>query len=111
MKTTRSFEPADRYIYDFGLCHYKKGWAQVDTGQDASYFGTWASPGRLAILTYCEGDVTLLQADDADEFIVELRAIKTWNETNGHGFRGIDGMMEPTIIDAFTAMGAADLLH
>ena len=38
MKITREFAPADRYVYDFGLCSYEKGWAQVDTAQDASYF-------------------------------------------------------------------------
>ena len=38
MKITREFCPGDRYLYDFGLCSYKKGWAQVDTAQDASYF-------------------------------------------------------------------------
>ena len=31
MKITREFCPSDRYTYDFGLCSYEKGWAQVDT--------------------------------------------------------------------------------
>ena len=38
MKITREFCPGDRYTYDFGLCSYEKGWAQVDTAQDVSYF-------------------------------------------------------------------------
>ena len=42
MKITREFCPGDRYVYDFGLCNHEKGWAQVDTAQDASYFGKWA---------------------------------------------------------------------
>ena len=29
MKITRKFAPADRYTYDFGLCNYQNGWAQV----------------------------------------------------------------------------------
>jgi hypothetical protein len=33
VKITREFNPADRYTYDFGLCSYEKGWAQVDTAQ------------------------------------------------------------------------------
>ena len=49
MKITREFGPGDRYVYDFGLCSYENGWAQVDTAQDASYFGTWANPTRLMI--------------------------------------------------------------
>ena len=40
MKITREFCPGDRYTYDFGHCSYENGWAQVDTAQDASYFGT-----------------------------------------------------------------------
>ena len=59
MKITREFCPGDRYVYDFGLCSYENGWAQVDTAQDASYFGTWANPTRLMIFSYCEGDTTL----------------------------------------------------
>ena len=47
MKITREFCPGDRYVYDFGLCRYEKGWAQIDTAQDASFFGTWADPTRL----------------------------------------------------------------
>jgi len=34
METIREFVPADRYIYDFRLCTYSKGWAQIDTKQD-----------------------------------------------------------------------------
>ena len=62
MKITREFWPGDRYVYDFGLCSYKKGWAQFDTAQDARYFGTWANPTRLIIFSYCKGDTTLKEA-------------------------------------------------
>ena len=68
MKITREFAPADRYLYDFGLCSYANGWAQVDTAQDASYFGTWANPTRLLIFNYCEGDTTLHEAETPEEF-------------------------------------------
>ena len=43
MKITHEFCPRDCDVYEFGLCSYEKGWAQVDTAQDASYFGTWAT--------------------------------------------------------------------
>ena len=111
MKITRDFEPADRYVYDFGLCNYKKGWAQVDTSQDASYFGTWANAEKLAIICYCEGDVTLTQADNPQEFVDQIRKIKAWNDENGWKFFGIDGMCSDSIIKAFTDVGLADLLH
>ena len=39
MKITREFCPGDRYLYDFGLCSYEKGWAQGErlwSGADRS---------------------------------------------------------------------------
>ena len=36
MKITREFAPGDRYRYDFGLCSYANGWAQIGAAQDAS---------------------------------------------------------------------------
>ncbi len=59
MKIVREFAQADRYVYDFGSCSYANGFAQIDTRQDASYFGTWCSPERRMIVNYCEGDVTI----------------------------------------------------
>ena len=40
MKIIRSCESGDRYRFDFDLCSCARGWAQVDTAQDASWFGT-----------------------------------------------------------------------
>jgi hypothetical protein len=46
---TRDFAPADRYLYDFKLLTSGKGWAQLDTRQDASYYGTWINPTKRQI--------------------------------------------------------------
>ena len=110
MKTIRDFEPADRYVYDFGACSITKGYAQVDTGQDASYYGTWANPETLTVVNYCEGDVCVRIADTPQEFVEELRTIKQWNEENGHGFLGIDAGLGD-LPDKFRAIGLGDLLH
>ncbi len=90
MKITREFAAADRYLYDFGLCSYENGWAQVDTAQDASYFGIWANPTRRMIFSYCEGDTTLKEAASPDEFAAELREIDAWNRARGYGPTNID---------------------
>ena len=111
MKITREFAPADRYTYDFGLCSYEKGWAQVDTAQDASYFGTWANPTRLMIFSYCEGDTTLKEAASSDEFVAELHAIDTWNRANGYGPARIDSGFDPAMKAEFVAIGLSALLH
>jgi hypothetical protein len=46
METIRGFEMTNRYTFDFGTCSPQNGFAQVDTGQDAYYFGTWANPEK-----------------------------------------------------------------
>lgn len=111
MKTTRTFIPADRYAYDFGPCSYANGFAQIDTAQDASYFGTWASPVARKIVSYCEGDVTIHEAETDDEFATALRQIDEWNVANGHGNARIDPGFDPAMKTAFQAIGLADMLH
>lgn len=94
--TQRLFQPCDRYRFDFGLCTYAKGWAQLDTGQDASYYGTWINPVERKIVNYCEGDVTIQTAETDEELVSLVAEIKRWNEQAGHAFIGIDpGFGEP----------------
>ncbi len=111
MKITREFCPADRYVYDFGLCSYENGWAQVDTAQDASYFGIWASPTRLMIFSYCEGDTTLKEAESPEEFATELRGIDAWNRAQEYGPARIDPGFDPAMKAAFVALGLEEMLH
>ena len=110
MQTVREFMPADRYVYDFGPCSYANGFAQIDTKQDASYFGTWCSPSKRAIVSYCEGDVTTQIAETDKEFADIVRELADWTNNAGHGPMKIDAINTP-IGDALAAMGLADLLH
>ena len=111
MKITREFCPGDRYTYDFGLCSYANGWAQVDTAQDASYFGTWAHPTRLLIFNYCEGDTTLKEAGSPEEFAAELRDIDAWNRAHGYRPARIDPGFDPAMKAAFEGLGLTAMLH
>ena len=111
MKITREFCPADRYLYDFSLCSHEKGWAQVDTAQDASYFGTWANPTRLLIFNYCEGDTTLKEAESPEEFAAELRLIDAWNQAQGYGPAKIDPGFGLAMRAAFDSLGLAEMIH
>jgi len=111
MKKTRDFNPADRYVYDFGLCSSKNGFAQIDTSQDASYFGTWANPEKLIIFNYCEGDCFTTECHTAEEFVREILSIKSWNEENGFRFIGIDPGLDQKQIDCWKAIGLGNLLH
>lgn len=85
------FEPGDRYRYDFDLCTCARRWAQVDTAQDASWFGTWASL--------------------AEEFAAALRGVDRWNRQYGYGSARIDPGFDPALKAAFEVMGLGEMLH
>ena len=108
---TRGFDVmGDRYRYDFRKCTSKDGWAQLDTRQDASYFGNWINPLTLKLQSYCEGDTTITDCTDEADFIATVRECIRWHTEAGY-FIGIDGMCEPAIIEAFTRMGLSEFLH
>lgn len=108
---TTGFEAmGDRYKYDFNKCSYKSGWAQLDTKQDAWYYGNWINPITLKLFSYAEGDTTLTECESEAEFIAAVRECVRWQTEHGY-FIGIDGMCEPAIIDAFIRMGLGDVLH
>uniref|UniRef100_A0A6H2A4B3 Uncharacterized protein n=1 Tax=viral metagenome TaxID=1070528 RepID=A0A6H2A4B3_9ZZZZ len=111
MKTIREFWSGDRYRYDFKLCRLSDGWAQMDTSQDAIYFGTWVNPEKLQIVCYCEGDITTQTTENPVEFAAEIRKIKAWNEEAGHRFIGIDPGLCEAIAEKFNKLGLSDLLH
>ena len=104
------FAPADRYIYDFRACTYEKGWAQIDTRQDASYYGTWTNPDRRELFNYCEGDTTLTRCDTDAEYIQAVRECADWNKSSGYWI-GIDPGFGESMKERFVALGLADLLH
>jgi hypothetical protein len=97
----------DRYIFDFDHCSYARGWCQLDTGQDARWFGTWINPEQRKILTYLEGDVHIVTADDDAELVQEVEQIKAWNLKAGYNFTGIDPGLDPNTRDRLKKAGLA----
>lgn len=69
----RSFRSTERYQFDFHLCTKKEGWCQYDTSQDAWYFGVWVHPGKRVILTYAEGDITVVKCPTDESYHAELK--------------------------------------
>jgi len=116
-KTRGSDGPfADRYKYDFGRCSYANGWAQIDTRQDAPYYGTWCNPTTRQIFNYCEGDVYLTECADDEAFAAMVRETADWNKERGYWLGidpGFDGPGRPGdgMRERFIALGLADLLH
>jgi hypothetical protein len=62
--------PASRYIID--AADDFSGWHQIDTWQDAPYFGTWYNQEKLIVLTYAEGDWSVVVCDTRSAFDKEL---------------------------------------
>jgi hypothetical protein len=111
MKIIRSFEPSDRYRYDFDPCSCARRWAQVDTAQDASWFGTWASHSERMILNFAEGDVTRTVWDTDEELAAALLDLDRWSRDHGYGPAWIDPRFDPTLKAVFEAVGLADMLR
>lgn len=112
MKTTRGFNGmTDRYHFDAGMCSSSNGFAQVDTRQDASYYGNWANPFTRTMVSYAEGDITVIECDNEDEFIAKVREDAQWHDQAGYGPMRIDPMGNEAIEQRFISLGLDDLLH
>lgn len=110
MTTERFHKPSERYEYDFQRCTPKDGWAQLDTSQDASYYGNWVNPLTFELMSYCEGDVTHIRCANEAEFKIALADAVRWQRDNGY-FKGIDSMLNEPIKAAFVRLGFASDLH
>ena len=106
----RYFLQADRYRWDFKICNTSMGWAQLDTHQDASYFGTWAHPRSYKIVSYTEGDVVETKCDTVEEFCQEIQDIYDFNKEMG-GFMKIDPGLNPHMINRWIGIGLDKFFH
>jgi hypothetical protein len=102
--TREHADTGNRYEIDALLC--PAGWAQIDSPEDASWYGTWAHPDHRSVVTYCEGDICRAHADTAEEFEAEIRRIHRFHQEDG-GIR-IDPVNSTR--EAWAAAGLADLL-
>ena len=112
IKTTTEFvghKVDNRYAYDFGLCSSQGDWAQMDTAQDAPWFGQWANPFTRQILCYAEGDRTLIECSTDAELAAELDRIAAFHRENDR-WKGID-TWSVRIRERFAAAGARHLVH
>lgn len=112
MKQNRyNLQMTDRYQFDLKECTYANGWAQLDSRQDAPYYGNWVNPFTRELVSYCEGDVTRTTCDSDEEFIAEVRKNIEWHNEAGYGPALIDALASPEIRDRLTTLGLASLLH
>lgn len=107
--TNARFEDSDRYFFDFTLCTYGKGWMQIDTHQDAWYFGIWTRPHSLEVITYAEGDFTHVKCETFDEYRAEIAGIiQTYRHDDIHC--RIDRGWFPATHIAITVLSHAGLM-
>ena len=107
MKTTTDFLlDADRYQFDSGECSWSNGYAQLDTRQDAPYYGAWAHPADFVFVEYAEGDFTRIECDDAAEFVKVITEFAKRDD-----FKGIDPGWNISDADPWKAIGLTDFLH
>ena len=112
MKREEDFmENIERYYFDFGECSHHLGYAQVDTSQDAPYFGIWTNPHTLTTVSYIEGDVYRDIAESVDEYVEFVRKLKSDYEAMGTRIIGIDPMLNDEIANRLTEIGLGDLIH
>ncbi len=71
----RSFHSTERYYFDFKRCTQAKGWKQYDTSQDAWYFGVWVHPEKREIVSYAEGDISVVQCPTDESYHAELKSM------------------------------------
>jgi hypothetical protein len=97
------------------MCGNSKGWAQLDTKQDASYYGNWINPITRELFSYCEGDTTHTVCTDDADFIAAARECIEWHKERDY-FLGIDPGWPDTeprrrITEAFERLGMGEFLH
>lgn len=111
---TRGFAPSNRYQYDGGMCSASNGWCQIDTLQDASYYGTWINPTERKIFSYCEGDTCLVELDTDEELRREMLDIYEFNRRySPEDIRrfGIDPLGSEKLKQACVDAGLEGYLH
>jgi hypothetical protein len=103
-------DPVTRYTYDSSLPRH---FAQIDTCQDASYYGNWASAEALTLISYCEGDVTTTVCTTKEEFAAEVNKLKDFSNRMDYTFKGIDPGWIHTdqILQPWRDCGLAHLIH
>ncbi len=96
-----------RYFYDLALL--PRGWKQYDTTQDASYFGVWIHQQKMEVMTYAEGDRSLVQCQTLEAFKAELAEMEKFYGPVPPAFVGIDpaaGTVTDYIVERPTAQAA-----
>lgn len=107
MKRTHDFiMDGERYTYDNGECSPSNDYAQMDTTQDAWYYGQWTNPFELKIVAYMEGDLYREEYESLEEYVDALKKLFTYDH-----MIAIDPMLNSKVKKRFVEIGLGHLLH
>jgi hypothetical protein len=104
-------ESSDRYVFDFRICTTARGWAQIDTKSDASYYGHWVNPFKLEIMSYVEGDVSRFVFDSAEELVQHMAEMNQWHAQNDNYGIKLDPGFNAELNDRLIEIGLAEYVH
>ena len=110
MIISESHEPGNRYRFDFGECGVTGGWCQIDTSNDASYWGNWIHPEHNLVVHFAEGDTTRVTCESDQELIEYLRDWLIWADESGLAPQ-IDCFSFPINVRRLVSLGFGDYLH
>ena len=79
-------------------------------GRTPSYYGNWINPVTRQLVSYAEGDITIVTCETDQEFIDQVTKAYQWHKERGYE-PAIDGMCSEAIIKRFTDLGLAHMLH
>ena len=87
MKRTDSNHYGTRYDFDETLL--EKGYFQIDTIQDASYYGNWINPTERKKVSFMEGDLIEIEYENDEEMIKYLEEMNDWEKKYRENEKGI----------------------
>jgi hypothetical protein len=80
----------NRYHFDNSECNpARTDFCQIDTWQDASYFGIWADPVGLRVVKFIESEVYRHEFETEAAFCEKIRSVLKHNR-RGEGHASID---------------------
>ena len=106
--TSVSSPTGESIDFDFRLCTYVEGWVRIDTKLDASFYRMWCHPDRRQIVSYYDGQITIVRCGDDESFVIEMRRTAELNRSRGCWI-GVDAGEDQR--HRFIRLGLADLLH
>ena len=106
--TSATVDGLNRYFFDDRVHRRGAGWQQWDTSQDFEYFGVWVHRDLRQVLTFAEGDITVVECPDDAHLRAEIESMEKFYGDAPPAAKGIAG--DGAVTEYFsTRLSAASL--